>query len=256
MPELPHPNLPSPERPGAQVAAGLGLAFLIGLAGCGGGSSATPASATPLVAPGTWAVLGSSTAAGAGASADEGWAARLAADMAPYGVTVTNLARAGLLSSQAMPAGSTLPPGRPAPDQDANIDRALSLSPKLVLLAFPSNDAVAGVPALETVQAWQAIGRQAAGAGAATMVVSTQPRAGLTAGQQAVQAETDTAAAAAFGPCFVAVREALAGHDGAPLPVYAAGDGVHLNAAGHQLIQSRVIAAIASGRCVRVSAAP
>lgn len=230
---------------------------VLALSACGGGGNAGPIagppSTAPLVAPGTWFVLGSSTAAGVGAPAGQGWVDGLAAQMQPRAVTVANLARPGLQSSQALPVGTPLPAGRPAPDPLANVDAALARAPQLLLLAFPTNDAVAGVPAADTVAAWRLMAERAAAAGAATLVLSTQPRAGLTAAQQATLETTDRDAAAAFGDCFVALREGLAGPDGGPAPAYAAGDGIHLNAAGHEWVRARVAQVLESGRCVRLS---
>ncbi|HEY6511135.1 MAG TPA: SGNH/GDSL hydrolase family protein [Burkholderiaceae bacterium] len=224
------------------------VCLLGGNAACGGGSESA---AAPRVNPEAWAVLGSSTAAGVGAPADQGWAALLSAAYQPRGVVLNNLARSGLLTSQALPMGTSLTPGRAPPDSAVNIDRALTLSPKLVILAFPTNDAMAGVPAAETVGHWQLIGQRAAQAGAAALVLSTQPRDGLNAAQRAILDDTDRRAAEAFGACFVAVRADLSDAQGRIAPAYAAGDGVHLNAEGHRIVSERVMAVLASGRCVR-----
>jgi lysophospholipase L1-like esterase len=229
------------------------LAWMLCSAGaCGGGSHGTGPPAVPRVAPGTWAVIGSSTAAGVGAPSGKGWAAQLGAAQQLIGVVTNNYARPGLLTSQALPT-DTLPPGRAPPDPTANIDRALASSPKLVILAFPTNDAMAGVPAAETVGHWQLIRKRAAQAGAATVVLSTQPRDDLDATQRATLDETDRRAADAFGTCFVAVRAALSDAQGRIAPMYSAGDGVHLNAEGHRIVSERVIAALGSQRCVRLT---
>lgn len=232
------------------------LLWLTLVAGCGGGAETPDPPAAPLVAPGTWVVLGSSTAAGIGAPAGDGWASLLAAQVQPLGVRVVNLARPGLTSRQALPTATERPAGTPAPDPAVNIDRALVERPRLVLIAFPSNDAVAGIPAADTVAAWRLMQSRAQSAGAATLVLSTQPRAALTLAQQAALVATDAAAAAHFGPCFVPLREALAGPEGGPAPTYSAGDGVHLSAVGHRLVLDRVAAALAAGACVRLSDGP
>jgi len=236
------------------------LCVLLALsAGCGGGSGAadsTGGGPTPLVAPGTWVVLGSSTAAGVGAPSGQGWAARLAAQVQPAGVTVVNLARGGLQTSQALAAGEPAPDGQPPPDPAVNVDAALAHTPALLILAFPSNDVAAGVPAAHTVANLRKMAAHAAsgpGRHAATLVLGTQPRAGLTETQHAALAETDALAAVEFGPCFVPLREALSDPVGEPAATYAAGDGIHLDAAGHALIHDRVAEALASGRCVRLT---
>jgi acyl-CoA thioesterase I len=228
------------------------LVWMLGCAGACGGGSDGAAPAVLRVAPGTWAVLGSSTAAGVGAPAGQGWAALVGAAQQPIGVVTHNYARSGLLTSQALPADTSLP-GRAPPDPTANIDRALASSPKLVILAFPTNDAMAGVPAAETVGHWQLIRQRAAQSGAATVVLSTQPRDDLDATQRAILDETDRRAADAFGTCFVAVRAALSDAQGRIAPAYSAGDGVHLNAEGHRIVAERVIAALGNRRCVRLT---
>ena len=221
-------------------------------AACGGGSESETV-AVPRVTPGTWAVLGSSTAAGVGAPADKGWVALVGAAQQLNGIVIGNLARSGLLTSQALPMSAPLTTGRAPPDPTANIDRALTMSPKLVILAFPTNDAMAGVPATETVGHWQLIRQRAAQSGATTLVLSTQPRDGLDAAQRAILDDTDRLAADGFGPCFVAVRAALSDAQGGIAPALSAGDGIHLNAEGHRVVSERVTAVLNGGRCVRLT---
>ena len=248
---------PSKGGVGTHALMRLALAgLLMVLTSCGGGGGrgddreAEPAD----VGPGTWVVLGSSSAAGTGVGAGTGaaWVDLLAEQLKPHGVVIRNLARPGLRSSQALPAGTPLPAGYAPPDPTANIDRATASHPTLVVLAFPTNDAVAGIKAAETVSYWQMIRDRAAQAGSPTLVVGTQPRDGLDAKQRATLDESDRLAARAFGGCYVPVRAALSdtwGHIAAPL---SAGDGIHLNDAGHRVVFDRVAAALASGRCVRL----
>lgn len=233
------------------------LCLLLALpVGCGGGSGAadgTSSSSAPLVTPGSWVVLGSSTAAGVGAPPGQGWAAQLAAQLAPAGVRIHNLARKGLLSSEVLPRQVTLDSGLPAPMAEVDADTALALTPTLMLLSFPSNDAAAGVPPADTVTAWQQVAAVAKRQDVATLVLGMQPRPGFTAKQRALQEQTETAALAAFGPCYVTLYDALAAPGGTLAREYRAADGDHLNAAGHALVHARVAAALASGRCVRLA---
>jgi acyl-CoA thioesterase-1 len=235
-----------------------GAAALAVLAACGGGGTpggaAPTAPAAPSAVPGTWVVMGSSTAAGVGASSGRGWAALLAERATPLQVTTVNLARAGALTPQALPAATPPAADRPAPDPAINIDRALGLQPRLLVLSFPSNDAVAGYPAAETAAHLARLRELAQARAAATVLLSTQPRDGLTPAQRATLDETDRLGAATFGGCFVDVRAALSGTDHSIAPAYAAGDGIHLNDAGHRLIADRLWAVLESGRCVRLQA--
>lgn len=245
---------------GRLFAAALALGLL---AGCGGGSAADdapappPDSPAPLVAPGTWVVVGSSTAAGAGATSGAAWAQRLGVAVAASGVEITNLARHGLRSGQALPVTASAPAParsqRPPPDPAVNIDRALAMSPRLLLLSFPSNDAVDRYSAQETVYNLRVMRQAASAAGTATLVLGSQPRVGLDASQQDIQAEVDRQLTAEAGPCFVPLYHALADGTGLIAARYRFGDGIHLNDAGHELIFRQILATLGSGRCVRLS---
>ncbi len=235
-------------------------ALALALAACGGGGSATsdnappPVLAPPLAAPGTWVVLGSSTALGVGAGVGKGWAAQLASGNAGRQVTVLNLAKAGASTFAALPAGSRAVPDRPAADTSANIDRALEPQPRLLLLSFPTNDTALGYSADETVNNLLALRQAAAAAGAATLVLGTQPRDGFNAGQNDKLQAIDQALAQQLGACFVPLRAGLSDTAGRIVFSYAAGDGIHLNDAGHARVAQQVQAVLDSGRCVRLQA--
>ncbi len=227
-------------RQGRRLAAALAMAAA--LAGCGaGGDDATGA---------TWVVLGSSTAAGVGAPAGQGWVALLADAAAAQGVAVRNLARSGALTYQALPADAPRPAGRPATVAEMGIEAALASSPERVVLSFPSNDAMAGYGADETAGNLLALAAAAARRGAAAVVLSSQPRDDASEAQRATMRAVDAALAAPLAGCFVDLRAALSDAHGRIAAAFSAGDGVHLNAQGHRLIHERVSAAIASGRCV------
>jgi acyl-CoA thioesterase-1 len=236
-------------RTGTRLVAILAMTLVSGCGGGGGGS--TP---PPLVTPGTWVVLGSSTAAGVGASAGQGWVDRLAAQVLPRAVTLENLARSGAVTYEALPTGSMPPPDRPAPDPLLNIDRALSFAPKLVILSFPTNDTAAGYSRNETLDNLRLLRERARTAGVAVMLLSTQPRDAFDGTQRAQLAAIDLDAAALFGTCFIALREALSDGAGQIAAAYSAGDGIHLNDAGHQLVYERVLARLEAGQCVRIAA--
>lgn len=208
-----------------------------------------PAPAVPLVAPGTWVVMGSSTATGAGATS-QSWVDRLKAGYASRSVSVANIAKGATMSYSGLPSSSTPVAGRPAPDPAANVDAAMALAPKLVLVSYPTNDTAFGYTADETVRNLLAIRSAVQARGAAVIMLSTQPAA-LTAGQLALLPQIDSRVSAEAGSCFVAVREALAAPDGTLHPAYDSGDGLHPNEAGHALIHSRVASVIDSGLCVR-----
>lgn len=195
--------------------------------------------------------MGSSTASGAGASR-LAWVDRLRLRYQPAGVSTFNLARGGTTTYAGLPASSPPVAGRPAPQTSTNVDAAVSHSPRLLIVSYPTNDVAAGWPAEEPVRNLLTIRQAALEAGAAVIVLSTQP-ATLPVGSLEVLRQIDVRLAAAIGSCFVPVREALAGPDGGLATVYDSGDGLHPNEAGHALIEARVAEVIDSGRCVRLS---
>lgn len=231
------------------------LAALL-VAACGGGidgaTAPVPSPQRPaVVVPGTWVVMGSSSAYGAGATSGHSWATLLGSAHAGDGANLVNLARRGALTYQAMPAAFAPPPGRPLPDAAVNVDAALTRTPRLVILSFPSNDTAMGYSVDETVSNLLAIRARALATTAAVVVVSTQPRNSLPADRRARLAEIDTRLAATTGPCFVAVHAALADADDGFAAAYST-DGVHPNDAGHRVIFERIEAVLRAGQCLRL----
>jgi lysophospholipase L1-like esterase len=118
-----------------------------------------------------------------------------------------------------------------------------------VVLNFPSNDAMAGVSAAETVDNLLLLRRIELDRGAVVLVTSSQPRDDADASQRATMQAVDAALVAELGDCFVEVRSSLVGADGGLADDVAAGDGVHLNAQGHRKLFERVLAAIIGSSC-------
>lgn len=231
------------------------LVFVLVLAGllvaCGGGNAATdaPPSVPAELLPGDWLVMGTSTAAGVGASTAEGWVALLSQALAGRGASVTNAARAGTLTYHWIPAATPRPPQRPATIEALDVLNLKPTSPRLVVLSFPSNDAMAGISAGETVENLLLLRRIELDRGAVVLVTSSQPRDDADAAQRATMQAVDAALVARLGDCFVDIRSRLVGDDGGLAAEVAAADGVHLNALGHRRLFERLLAAIVSGRC-------
>lgn len=193
--------------------------------------------------------MGSSTASGAGAKTLS-WANAVKFRYAPLSVTMDNIAKGATTTYAGLPMASPLVDNRPAPDPAANVDAAIARSPKLLLVAYPTNDTASNFTVDETVRNLLTIRSAAQARGIAVIIVSTQP-ASLTAAQLAVLPQIDARMSAAVAPCFAAVRAALAGPDGRLSPIYDSGDGLHPNDAGHDVIASKVESVIDSGECVR-----
>lgn len=222
-------------------------ATLVMLSACGGSSGET----APPEPPRPWLVLGSSTAAGVGATAGNSWAARLDASLrAASQAGVSNRARSGATTYQALPADATRPAGRPATDPTQDIALALEARPPVVVLAFPSNDALLGYSVAETTANLLRLRELAVARGARVIVLSTQPRDDAGPAARTAMLDTDTAMAAAVGACFVAVRADLSDATGRIATAYSAGDGIHLNDVGHRLVYDRLWAVVRGGGCV------
>ncbi len=195
--------------------------------------------------------MGSSTAAGKGASPGKGWVSLLATEIPVRGNSVINIAKPGSVTYTGLSSASAPVAGRPAPDPLANIDQALSRKPVMLILAYPTNDIAAGYGREEVIRNLTAIQSQASAAKVAVIILSSQPR-NLPASQLADLRAIDDRLAASAGPCFVNVRDILAGSDGRPLPELNSGDGIHPNDAGHRKIASAVESTINGGACVRL----
>lgn len=230
------------------------------LAACGGGDLAASAPAFPPhqapkdIGGGVWVVMGSSTAAGAGASTGNGWAALLQGAYGSLGVQIVNIAKGGSVTYEGRSVTATVREAawRPKADPNANVDQALSRRPALLIVSYPTNDISKGYSADEVVNNVLEIRAHALAAGVPVLVTSTQPR-DLPEAALAQLLAIDQGLAAAVGPCFVEVRQVLIGADGKLAPAFDSGDGLHLNDQGHQRIFSRLRQAIDSGLCVKVS---
>jgi lysophospholipase L1-like esterase len=186
------------------------------------------------------AVLGSSTAAGEGASSSRGWVDLLERALAAR-VTGTfqlaNLASGGYTTSNLLPdSGSS-----------GNIDDAIERAPNLVVVALAgSNDLSNGVSTSTFLSRLATLRDTAAAAGIPVFFLSTAPK-DLSNEEQRTLADWAAAIGEEFGtcwtpgeprysPCFIDVFGALASPSLGIAEEYGAGDGIHLNDAGHERI--------------------
>ncbi len=224
------------------------LASAFMLSACGGGVSNSYPSTPPPASK--WVIMGSSTAAGTGASTSaKSWAELLQAGITANNLQVVNLAKGGATTYGGLATSSPPVAGRPSPDPAVNVTAALAQAPKALLLSYPTNDTANNYSVTETVTNLLAIRAAATAANVKVIVLSTQPR-DLSPAQLAQLVDIDTQMSAAVGACFVAVRFDLAGLDSKLNSSYDSGDGIHPNDTGHTLIHQRVRALIDSGSCV------
>lgn len=206
-----------------------------------GGSNPQPAplpQGPPLVV-----ILGSSTAAGEGANPiDSAWAYRIQGVVSQNGskATFTNLAVPGYTTYQAMPTGYHVT-NRPAPDTAANITKALSLKPSLVIISFPSNDIANNYKGTEIMYNFGVMTHMLDSAKVQYIVFGMQPRNFPTYNQR-YREKT-------LNDTIVNVYTVHANDFFAPLstntyminPAYSAGDGIHLNNSGQALIMNATL---------------
>jgi lysophospholipase L1-like esterase len=223
------------------------------LVACGGGGENPPvqtAPATSSVPAGTWVVMGSSTAAGNGATAGKRWSDLLQDSLGNRGVNFANIAKGGTVTYHGLSITAPLVPNRPAPDPAINIDQALSRNPAVLLVAYPTNDTANGYAVSEAVNNILTIRGAALEKKIPVLVLSTQPR-NLPAAQLAQLQQIDTQLATAVGACFVNVHGLLAGPDDHIAAAYDAGDGIHPNDAGHRVIADAILKVVNGASCIK-----
>ena len=202
--------------------------------------------------PQTVVVLGSSTAAGTGASApDSSWVGRFRENFLALrpGSRVVNLARGGYTTYHLLRAGDTA--GAPAgirPDTARNVAAAAVLRPDVVIVNLPSNDAAAGIPADVELRNLRRIDSAARATGAEVYVATTQPRNFEEAERRGRQATTRDSVLAYYGDRALDFWTDVATEDDRIGPRLDSGDGIHLNDRGHRLLYRRVWAAVVEAR--------
>lgn len=187
-------------------------------------------------------VIGSSTAAGAGAEpADSAWVNRYRAWLQGINPAneVLNLALGGFSTYQLLPSSLFGVKYRPAPDSLRNISKALSLRPQAIIINLPSNDAASGYSLEEQMANFDKIVKKARRAGVPVWICTTQPR-NFSADKVLIQLLARHAILETYGPQAINVWDALAEPNGLLDARFNSGDGVHLNNAGHSEIFEQV----------------
>lgn len=193
----------------------------------------------------TVVIIGSSTAAGTGASSPAAsWAGQVSAaavQRCPQ-TRIVNLAVGGYTTWQGMPAAASRLAGRPPSDPAHNVEAAVALHPDLVMILFPSNDAASKFPLSETLANQTALRDSVRAAGATDMIIGPFPRSFAGADQIGLMTGLRDQLPAIGAPRYVALWDALAATDSSVQTQYAAGDGIHLNDAGHAVLAQKVLA--------------
>jgi len=203
--------------------------------------------------PKVLSVIGSSTAAGTGASSpDSSYVGRINYYYNNLGIqlTVHNLAVGGYNCYKGLPTSYTWspPPGFVMHDQPApnnNETKALTFNPSVVLVNYPTNgynDPTWTIQ--EIVDCHQKIFDSVVGAGKVCFVATPQPRQdggvfGTPESRQKLHDIRD-AIMLQFGNNAIDFWTGIALPDNTINPIYSAGDNIHLNNAGHKELFKRV----------------
>lgn len=202
--------------------------------------------AAPQAAENTIAILGSSTAAGTGASTyDSAFAGRYAKYLGGLKPSwkLVNLAVGGYTTYHMMPTGWKAPTGRPAPDTARNITKVLALKPSALLICMLTNDINNGYPASEYNANYDSVFAWAVKAGIPTWITTPVPRTAFDAAKRKQLLALRDRMLARFAPRALDFYDSLGDADGNYLPGWNAGDGIHTNDKGHALLFRRVTAA-------------
>ncbi|MFK7923491.1 MAG: GDSL-type esterase/lipase family protein [Bacteroidia bacterium] len=187
-------------------------------------------------------VLGSSTAAGAGASSgDSAWVGRYRDYLQTINPSnqVINLAVGGYNTYRLMPTGYQQPTGRPAADTVRNITAGIAQNPDAIIVNLPSNDVGAGFSVLEQIANFDTIVKRAEAANIPIWICTTQPRNFSNAAQRQMQVEVRDSINLRYAPFTIDFWSTIAAPDYTIDSTYNSGDGVHLNDSGHRILFER-----------------
>jgi lysophospholipase L1-like esterase len=189
-------------------------------------------------------VLGSSTAYGTGSKPilDSSWVNRYAAFLHAINPAyqITNLAVGGYDTYCIQPDDYLPPKGRRRPDSLRNITRALSLNPDAIIINMPSNDQAEHLAEQEQKDNFLRVATLAEQAGVPLWVTTTQPR-NMKAADVSGLIEMRDWIRSQFGSHSIDFWTGLAAPSGIQDSTFGAGDGIHLNNAGHRILVQRVL---------------
>jgi len=198
-----------------------------------------PAINTKPQGPPTVVILGSSTAEGTGATPpDSAWANRLNAAVNKTSIKAkfVNLAFGGYSTYEVSPTGSTAVAGRPVPDTARNVSKALSYHPGLVIISLPSNDIAFNYTDDEILSNYAKITGALEMAKVPYIIFSTQPRDFTDPSQRMRLKTINDKIKAVYAYHVNDFLDQLSTSTYSINPSYDAGDGIHVNDAGHRLI--------------------
>ncbi|MDA9312975.1 GDSL-type esterase/lipase family protein [Vicingaceae bacterium] len=203
-------------------------------------------------------VIGSSTAAGAGASViDSAWVNRFKAELYQNDTRkqVINLARGGYTSYHLIPSNSSVRASAVGitTDTNRNITKALSFHPQAVVINLPSNDAGRNFSTPNQMRNFRLMKKEADSLGVQLWVSTTQPRNFNNSRQIQIQLDTRDSILAQFGNYAIDFWSIITDTNGHILPRFNSGDGVHLNNLGHRMLFNQaILSGISDSLCFNI----
>ena len=189
-------------------------------------------------------VLGSSTAAGNGPTVkDSAWVWRYREYLSEKDTRfeVINLAKGGYTTYNLLPTGTAITGVSETIDTERNITKALSYSPKAVIINLPSNDANKEYPVKDQLVNYELIADAAATGNALLWVTTPQPRNNFTALKTQMQFDLLDSTFSIFGDFAIDFWNGFNETDGGLKDDYNSGDGIHMNNLGHRTLFERVV---------------
>ncbi len=195
-------------------------------------------------------ILGSSTASGNGATSyDSSWAGRLQTyfrkntSVSDPDTSIINLAVGGYVTYKIMPDNFIVPPNRPAPDVNANVTKALSYNPDIIIISMPSNDISSGYTENEVMNNFRSLSQLITSKGVRAYITSSQPRNDLDLLHRTQLRELVDSIYNNFGNYSINFWDDLVSLDGQYyLRDDRKTDYVHPNNLGHRFLYDRVVA--------------
>jgi len=196
------------------------------------------------------AVLGSSTAAGNGASVfDSAWVGRLQASFRKnisdgLDTIVDDRAVAGYVTYQSLPTNYSVPVNRPSPDPYHNVTYVLNDVPRadIVIINYPTNDIVNGYDPKEMMDNLRIMYQQLTSHGISCFIATSQPRNSSTNDStRTILRHLVDSINNNFGYYSINFWNDLVTNDGTNmLRVDLTSDGIHPNDMGHRFLFQRV----------------
>lgn len=189
-------------------------------------------------------ILGSSTAAGMGATPNHSWAYLYTQYLKTIntGYQVYNLAVGGYTTYDINPTGYVPPDSRPWPDTAHNITKALSLNPHAIIINLPTNDVGRNYTLAEQQANYQRVISAATAQGVPVWVSTSQPRNDYNAQQVANLKALRDWTLSYFGTKAIDFWTGMAQPNDSIKWAYSYGDGIHFNDSGHYVLYTRVVA--------------